>query len=115
VFSWICACIGLWLKVVEAVQAAVFTIVFPIVFVSSAFVPVAGMSSWLQPIARANPVTVWCNLARYLANGNLGILDVDTKLPIDTFEGLLFKSVVWIAGLLIIFVPLAIRLYRKLD
>ena len=42
VFSWICACIGLWLKVVEAVQAAVFTIVFPIVFVSSAFVPGGG-------------------------------------------------------------------------
>ena len=115
VFSWICACIGLWLKVVEAVQAAVFTIVFPIVFVSSAFVPVAGMSSWLQPIARANPVTVWCNLARYLANGNLGIIDATTKLPVDTFEGLLFKSAAWIIGLLIIFVPLAIRLYRKLD
>ncbi|MGZ5290239.1 MAG: ABC transporter permease [Actinomycetota bacterium] len=115
VFSWICACIGLWLKVVEAVQAAVFTIVFPIVFVSSAFVPVAGMSSWLQPIARANPVTVWCNLARYLANGNLGIIDAETNLPVDTFEGLLFKSAAWIIGLLIIFVPLAIRLYRKLD
>jgi len=115
VFSWICACIGLWLKVVEAVQAAVFTIVFPIVFVSSAFVPVAGMSSWLQPIARHNPVTVWCNLARYLANGDIGILDVHTKLPIDTFEGLLFKSTLWIIGLLIVFVPLAIRLYRKLD
>jgi ABC transporter DrrB family efflux protein len=115
VFSWISACIGLWLKVVEAVQAAVFTIVFPIVFVSSAFVPVAGMSSWLQPIARHNPVTVWCNLARYLANGNLGILDATTKLPVDTFEGLLFKSTAWILGLLAIFVPLAIRLYRKLD
>ena len=38
-----------------------------------------------------------------------------TKLPVDTFEGLLFKSAVWIVGLLIIFVPLAIRLYRKLD
>jgi ABC-type multidrug transport system permease subunit len=105
----------MWLKVVEAVQAAVFTIVFPIVFVSSAFVPVAGMSSWLQPIARHNPVTVWCNLARYLANGNLGILDSQTRLPVDTFEGLLFKSAAWIAGLLIVFVPLAIRLYRKLD
>jgi hypothetical protein len=73
------------------------------------------MASFLQPIARANPVTAWCNLARYLANGNLGILDVDTKLPIDTFEGLLFKSALWIVGLLIVFVPLAIRLYRKLD
>ena len=115
VFSWICACVGLAIKEVEAVQAAVFTLVFPVVFVSSAFVPVAGMESFLQPIARMNPVTVWCNLARYLANGNLGILDVDTGLPVDTFEHLLIKSALWIVGLLIVFVPIAIRLYRKLD
>ena len=68
------------------------------VFVSSAFVPVAGMASFLQPIARANPVTVWCNLARYLANGLPGIIDFDTKLPVDTFQGLLVKSVLWIVG-----------------
>ena len=71
-FSWISACIGLSLKQVEAVQAASFTWIFPVVFVSSAFVPVAGMACFLQPIAEANPVTVWCNLARYLANGPAG-------------------------------------------
>lgn len=114
-FSWAMACIGLWLKKVEAVQAASFTLIFPIVFVSSAFVPVAGMASFLQPVARANPVTVWCNLARYLSIGDLGIIDPATKLPVDTFEGLLVKSVLWIVGLLLIFVPLAIRLYRRLD
>ena len=35
--------------------------------------------------------------------------------PIDTFEGLLVKAIVWIAALLAIFIPLAIRLYRKLS
>jgi ABC-2 type transport system permease protein len=114
-FSWAMACIGLSLKKVEAVQAASFTLIFPIVFVSSAFVPVVGMASFLQPVARANPVTVWCNLARYLSTGNIAILDPVTKLPVDTFEGLLVKSVMWILLLLAIFVPLAIRLYRKLD
>ena len=68
-FSWISACIGLSLKKVEAVQAASFTWIFPVVFVSSAFVPVAGMAGFLQVVARNNPVTIWCNLARYLANG----------------------------------------------
>jgi ABC-2 type transport system permease protein len=114
-FSWAMACIGLALKKVEAVQAASFTLIFPIVFVSSAFVPVTGMASFLQPIARANPVTVWCNLARYLSNGVPGIIDFETRLPVDTFEGLLVKSVLWMALLLVIFMPLAIRLYRKLD
>jgi ABC-2 type transport system permease protein len=114
-FSWISACIGLALKEVEAVQAASFTWIFPVVFVSSAFVPVAGMTSFLQVVARNNPVTQWCNLARYLAIGDAGILDPKTLVPIDTFEGLLLKSVVWIVGLLVVFVPLAIRLYRKLT
>jgi ABC-2 type transport system permease protein len=114
-FSWISACIGLALKKVEAVQAASFTWIFPVVFVSSAFVPVAGMAKFLQVVARNNPVTIWCNMARYLSNGVAGITDFQTGIPVDTFEGLAIKSVLWIAGLLIVFVPLAIRLYRKLT
>ncbi len=114
-FSWISACIGLSLKKVEAVQAASFTWIFPVVFVSSAFVPVQGMASWLQPIAEHNPVTIWCNLARYLSVGEVGILDPVTKLPIDTLEGLIVKSVLWMVGLFVVFMPLSIRLYRKLD
>jgi ABC-2 type transport system permease protein len=114
-FSWISACIGLSLKKVEAVQAASFTWIFPVVFISSAFVPVAGMSPLLQTIARNNPVTIWCNLARYLSDGVAGITDFQTHLPVDTFEGLLFKSLIWIAALLAIFIPLSIRLYRRLT
>jgi ABC-2 type transport system permease protein len=114
-FSWISACIGLALKQVEAVQAASFTWIFPVVFVSSAFVPVAGMSGFLQVVARNNPVTIWCNLARYLSSGAVAIVDFQTKVPVDTFEGLVFKSAAWIVGLLVVFVPLAIHLYRKLD
>ena len=96
-------------------QAASFTLIFPVVFVSSAFAPVDGMVSWLQPIARANPVSIWCNLARYLSNGDLGITDPNTLQPVDTFEALLFKSALWIVILLAIVVPLADPLYRKLD
>jgi ABC-2 type transport system permease protein len=114
-FSWISACIGLALKEVEAVQAASFTWIFPVVFVSSAFVPVAGMASFLQVVARNNPVTQWCNLARYLALGDAGLLDPRTQLPIATFGPLLLTSVVWIVGLLMVFVPLAIWLYRRLT
>jgi hypothetical protein len=97
------------------VQAASFTWIFPVVFVSSAFVPVVGMASFMQVVARNNPVTIWCNLARYLAMGDKGIVDIFTRQPIDTFEGLLVKSLIWIAVILVIFVPLSIRLYRKLT
>jgi len=114
-FSWMFACIGLALKQVEAVQAASFTTIFPIVFISSAFVPVVGMAPFMQVIARHNPVTHWCNLARYLAIGPPGITDPVTHVPVDTFHWLIVTSVAWIAGLLLVFVPLANRLYRRLT
>jgi ABC transporter DrrB family efflux protein len=114
-FSWISACIGLALKDVEAVQAASFTWIFPVVFVSSAFVPVAGMASVLQVVARNNPVTHWCNLARYLALGDAGLLDPGTQQQIGTFGPLLLMSTLWIVGLLLVFVPLAVWLYRRLT
>jgi ABC-2 type transport system permease protein/oleandomycin transport system permease protein len=114
-FSWISACIGLALKSVEAVQAATFTWIFPLVFVSAVFIPIEGMSSALEVIARHNPITHWANLARYLSLGPVGIAHPDTGIPVDTFEGLLVKSALWIVGLLVVFVPLAVRLYRRLT
>ncbi len=114
-FSWISAALGLAIKEVEAVQAASFTWIFPLVFVSSIFVPPAGMHPVLEAVARNNPMTFWANLARYLSIGEVGIIDPNTGLPIDTFEGLLLKSVLWIVGLLLVFIPLAVRLYRRLD
>jgi ABC-2 type transport system permease protein/oleandomycin transport system permease protein len=114
-FSWISACIGLSLKKVEAVQAATFTWIFPVVFVSSAFVPVVGMAPFLQVIARNNPVTHWCNLARYLAVGPGAIVNPVTHIAPNTFHELVFLSVAWIVGILAIFIPLAIRLYRRLT
>jgi ABC-2 type transport system permease protein/oleandomycin transport system permease protein len=111
-FSWISATVSLAIKEVEGVQAAMFTGIFPIVFISSALVPVQGMVSWIQPIAERNPVTVWANCARVLALG-------DVALPPNygprSLEGLLVGSLLWILGLLAIFVPLAIRMYKRLT
>jgi ABC transporter DrrB family efflux protein len=111
-FSWISATVGLAIKQVEAVQAAIFTLIFPIVFVSAAFVPVQGMSSVLQPIAKWNPVTFWCELARYWSIGPVALTDPGTPW---TSQQVLVGSVLWIVALLAVFVPIAIRLYRKLD
>jgi ABC-2 type transport system permease protein len=111
-FSWISATIGLAIKQVEAVQAAIFTLIFPIVFVSAAFVPVVGMSSFLQPIAEWNPVTFWCELARYWSIGEVALQDPGTHW---TAQQVMIGSFVWIVVLLAIFVPLSIRLYRKLT
>ena len=56
-FSWVFAFIGLTASSPEAANAYGFTILFPLTFVSSAFVPVESMPSWLQPIAENNPFT----------------------------------------------------------
>jgi len=113
-FSWISATVALAIKELEAVQAASFTWIFPVVFVSSVFIPVAGMNPVLEVIARNNPLTHWANLARYLSIGEVGILD-PAGVPVDTLEGLILKSVAWIVGILVVFVPLAVRLYRRLT
>ena len=107
-FSWVMATIALAVKKLEAVQAAAFTGIFPLVFMSSALVPVAGMDRWVQVIARNNPITHWANLARYFAIGefpNMG----------GSVEQLILLSAIWIGVLLAIFMPLSIRLYSKLT
>ena len=113
VFSWISATIGLAIKQVEGVQAAVFTLIFPIVFVSSAFVPIEGMSSALQVVARNNPVTYWCDLARYLSLGAEDFYKLSTTTA--SLDDLVISSALWIVGLLAVFIPLSVRLYRKLT
>jgi ABC-type polysaccharide/polyol phosphate export permease len=101
-FTWISATIGLAIRDVESVQAASFIWLFPLVFVSSAFVPVQTMPDWLAWLARNNPVTHAVNGARYL------ILGEPYGLPSSVW-----KSLVWTVLLLAVFVPLAIRRYRR--
>ncbi len=107
-FSWISATLGLLIRDVESVQAASFVWIFPLVFASSAFVPIATMPDWLQVWARNNPVTIWVNALRGCTLSG----DV-TALLGGTRPELIAKALAWIVGLLAIFVPLAIRTYRK--
>ena len=98
--SWLSANIGLRAKSAQAAQGAIFIPIFPLTFVSSAFVPIGTMPSWLQPIADANPVTVVVNAARGLILGS-----VDGMTVVAAFA--------WIVGLVAVFAPLAIRTYRR--
>jgi ABC-2 type transport system permease protein len=101
-FSWISALIGLLIKDVESVQAAGFIWIFPLTFASSAFVPVRTMPTWLQPIADINPITVTVNAGRELLAGTATL---STVLP----------AILWIAAILIVFGPLAVRAYRRVT
>jgi ABC transporter DrrB family efflux protein len=84
----------------ESVQAFGLIWLFPLTFLSSAFVPIATMPGWLQAFAKNQPVTYTVDAMRAMALGG----------PI---EGSLWKSLVWIAGIFLVFLPLAVRAYRR--
>jgi len=105
-FSWISGSIGMLVKNVETAQVAGFIWVFPLVFASSVFVPVQSMPEWLQVFAEWNPVTIMVNAARALLLQNVG--EYETALYA-------WQSIGWIVVILLIFMPLAVYLYRRTN
>jgi ABC transporter DrrB family efflux protein len=108
-FSWISALIGLAAGNVEAAQAGSFVWIFPLTFASSAFVPVGSMPGWLQAWARVNPVTITVDALRSLSLGGT----TATRLQGGTTVTHVWQALAWIGGILIVFVPLAVRRYRR--
>jgi ABC transporter DrrB family efflux protein len=99
------AFVGLAIKDEESVQAFGLIWIFPLTFVSSAFVPIATMPGWLQVFANNQPVTLVINAMRAMALGG----------PHFPLNPALWESIVWLAGVLIVFVPLAVRSYRRVG
>ena len=108
-FSWISALISLAAGNVEAAQASSFVWIFPLTFASSAFVPVRSMPGWLQAWAKVNPVSITVDALRSLSLGQpLAHQVVGGSTTVHVLE-----SLAWIAGILLVFVPLAVLRYRK--
>ncbi len=68
--SWVSATIGLSVKSVEVAQSAGFIWMFPLTFLSNAFVTSQSLPSWLQPVANWNPVSAVVASARELFGNN---------------------------------------------
>jgi ABC transporter DrrB family efflux protein len=98
--SWLFAIVGLSAPDAETAQAASFPLLAPLVFASSAFVPVSSMPGWLQAFANHQPVTAVVNAARALTLGG----------PVTSY---LISAVAWIVGIIAICAPLAVRRYRR--
>ena len=99
-FSWVFAFIGLTASSPEAANAFGFIILFPLTFVSSAFVPVDSMPSWLQPIAEHNPFTAMVDATRALF---LGIPAGDS----------VWLAAMWALVIIAVFAPLSAWRYRR--
>jgi ABC-2 type transport system permease protein/oleandomycin transport system permease protein len=111
-FTWVAAFAGLSLKTVEAVQAAMFTLVFPFVFASTAFLPDMDFPGWLQAWSNVNPVSIWSDTIRVLTLGEL--YTQNSFFPdVPSLGVLLWQSTAWFLGILVVFVTLGVRVYRR--
>jgi ABC-2 type transport system permease protein/oleandomycin transport system permease protein len=102
------AWVGLAVGDPETVQAAVFIPILPLVFTSSAFAPVSRLPGWMQPVAKANPVTAAIDTARGLALGDRTLFQI-SHTHVGT-AGLHF--VLWWVAIVVVFTALAVRRYR---
>lgn len=99
-FSWIGALLGMIAPNAEGVQAFGFTVLFPLTFASSAFVPTETMPAWLRAFAENQPVSVIINAARGLLLG-------------QPFGATTWQAFAWCAGILAVFAPVAVTRYRR--
>ena len=108
--SWIGVLLGLLVKTVEVAQQLGFLVIFPLTFVSNAFVPTETLPGVLQPIAEWNPVSCLTQATRELF-GN------PSPYPTGSFpsEHPFLLSILWTVAILVVFAPLAVRRYRAID
>jgi oleandomycin transport system permease protein len=99
-FAWVSLWIGMKMRTAGAVQGVMFLMVLPLSFASNAFIDPASMPGWLQAFVKVNPISNVVGAVR-------GLL---TSGPVASDVGWTFA---WIAGLLVVFFPLALRAYIR--
>jgi oleandomycin transport system permease protein len=99
-FCWISVYVGMVVRTPGAVQGVMFMLVLPLSFGSNVFVPVGTLPGWMQAFVKVNPITHLVGMVRGLMLGG------PVARP-------LLWTVLWMAVLLVVFVPLATRAYRR--
>ncbi|GAA2995905.1 ABC transporter permease [Streptomyces fulvorobeus] len=107
-FSWIGALIGLSVRTPEAATSGGLIWLFPVTFVSNAFVDSSQMVSWLQPIADWNPFSATVQACRELF-GNPGVSQSDAW----PMQHPVLASLLWSTVIIVVFRTLAVRKYRS--
>jgi ABC transporter DrrB family efflux protein len=108
-FAWVFICIGLFAGNAQAAQG-MSLLVFPLTFVSSAYVPVASMPSWMRGVAANQPITVMTNAARSLTQGGA----VTAHLG-HTAGWFVVVSLIWAGALVLVFAPIAVWRYSRVN
>jgi len=105
--SWVGVWLGMMVPTVEVGQQVAFTVIFPITFLSNAFVPLEALPGWLQPVAEWNPVSTITQAMRELfGNPSPQVQGWPSENPI-------LLTVIWSIVIVAIFAPLGVRRYRS--
>ncbi|MFE0105491.1 ABC transporter permease [Streptomyces sp. NPDC059009] len=111
-FSWIGALIGLSVRTPEAATSGGLIWLFPLTFISNAFVPVKGMPSFLQHVAEWNPFSATVAAARQLF-GNTIAGQPKSLTGAWPMEQPVLASIIWSVLIIVVFRTLAVRKYRS--
>jgi ABC-2 type transport system permease protein len=110
-FSWVMALLGMSVRSPEVINNASFIILFPITFVSNAFVPIETLPGALKTFAEYNPVSALVQAARELF-GNEGSAPVP---DVWTLQNPVTTVLIGVVVLLVVFVPLCIRKFASIT
>jgi ABC-2 type transport system permease protein len=107
--SWIMAVVGLAVRTPEVVNNASFMVIFPLTFVANTFVPSNTLPGPLKAFANWNPISSITQAAREFFGNTSPALP-----PADTWpmQHPVLYSLIWVAVILAVFIPLAVRQYR---
>lgn len=108
--SWVGIWLGTMVPTVEVANQVAFTVIMPVTFISSVFVPPSALPSWLQPVAEWNPTStltgalrdLWGNPNPYASSGFAA-------------ENPALLTLIWVVVIVAIFAPLAIARYRSMS
>jgi ABC-type multidrug transport system permease subunit len=108
--AWLGIWMGLHVPTVEVAQQVIFTVLFPLTFISNVFVPPQTLPSWLQPIAEWNPTSTLTGALRELwGNPN--------PYATGSFpsENPILVTLIWVVIFIVVFAPLGVRRYRSMS
>ena len=108
--SWLGIWMGLNVPTVEVAQQVIFTVLFPLTFISNVFVPPQTLPDWLRPIAEWNPTSTLTGSLRELwGNPN--------PFATGSFpsENPILVTLLWVVFFIVVFGPLGVRRYRSMS
>ncbi len=108
--AWLGVWIGLNVPSVEVGQQVIFIVLFPITFLSNAFVPGSSLPDWIRPVAEWNPTSTLTAALREL----WGNPNPPTSTSLASTEPALV-TIIWVVIFIAIFAPLGTRRYRSMS